>query len=452
MMYLLVFDSISSGTRACLYMPEGTLCAQAEAPLYPALTWSDTRAQELGPYPDEARTDFYSITGSADHFASGIQKLRWFQARQPDIYRKTAKMLQCKDYLAYKLTGRMYTDYSDASCTCAFDLQKRQWSSEVLNRFHIAASKLPDAVASNTIVGTISDRAAAETGLLAGTPVVIGGQDFVCSALGAGCVHPGDVYLSLGSSSWIAACTQKPILDQDCTMSNQIYPVPGTYLSMANLQGIGTVFKWLRNGILRYAEPETKDVEPYRNVYPYTGLGKRIAMSPPGANGLLFLPYLLEGAPNCPPWSSAAYIGLNWRHTQEDLLRAALEGVVFDLRFYLDRIHSVCGKTAPFLTIVGNAAHESEWLSLIADILGLPVKNTTLSGTPDPVGAAIIACNALGLYDDFDRAQQFWSVQHTFFPDTARHAYYNELYSVFLQSRRQLSPIQKQLHALSHQA
>lgn len=506
MMNLLVFDSISSGTRACLYTPEGTLCAQAYSPLpillsgckaqqdaadwwrsltactrqllqsadasqiaavsftaqcmcclcvdgagtplHPALTWSDTRARELGPYPCQDRTAFYTVTGSPDHFGSGIQKLRWFQVRQPDIYRKTAKMLQCKDYLAYKLTGRMCTDYSDACCTCAFDLVQRQWSAEVLARLDIAASKLPDAFPSNTIIGAVTDRAAAETGLAAGTPVVIGGQDFVCSALGAGCVHPGDIYLSLGSSSWIAACSEKPVLDRGCTMSNQIYPVPGTYLSIANLQGIGTVFKWLRNKILRYAEPDTNDVEPYRNLYPYTGLGQRIAQSRPGSNGLLFMPYLLEGAPNCPSWSSAAYIGLNWRHSQEDLLRAALEGVVFDLRTYLDLICSTARQAPPSITVVGSAAHESEWLQLIADILGLPVKNTTLSGTPDSIGAAIIAGNAIGVYDGFDEAHRFWSFQHTFYPDPARHSFYNRLYSVFLQSRQQLLPIQKELHTL----
>lgn len=508
MMNLLVFDSISSGTKACLYTPEGALCAEAyyplpillsgykaqqEAadwwkslvactrqllksadasqiaaisftaqcmcclcvddtgtPLYPALTWSDTRAQELGPYPYQERIAFYTITGSPDHFGSGIQKLRWFQAKQPNIYRKTAKMLQCKDYLAYKLTGRMCTDYSDACCTCAFDLVQRQWSPDVLSRLNIAGSKLPDAFPSNTIIGTVTDRAAAETGLIVGTPVVIGGQDFVCSALGAGCVHPGDIYLSLGSSSWIATCSEKPILDHNCTMSNQIYPVPGTYLSIANLQGIGTVFKWLRNKILRYAEPDTNDVDPYRNLYPYTGLGQRIVQSPPGSNGLLFLPYLLEDAPNCLPWSSAAYIGLNWRHSQEDLLRAALEGIVFDLRSYLDLICPTAEESTSSITVVGSAAHESEWLQLIADILGLPVKSTTLSGTPDSIGATIIAGNALGVYDHFDQSNCFWKFQRTFFPDFSRHIYYDKLYSIFLQSCQQILPIQKELYSLSN--
>jgi len=508
MKYLLIFDSISSGTRTCLYTADGNLVAQFLAPLplslsgyqaqqnaqdwwnslvygarqvsreidvtqiaaisftaqcmcclcvddsgtplYPALIWSDTRAQELGPSVLQHSATSYPFTGTADHYGSCIQKLNWFRNKQPQVYQNTFKMLQCKDYLAYRLTGRMCTDFSDACCSCAFDTRQQEWSLPVLHQLGLDPSKLPTALPSTAVIGSVSGQAAQETGLSVGTPVVIGGQDFVCSALGAGCVQSGDVYLSLGSSSWIAACSEQMIVDDIHSMSNQIFPVSNTYLSMANLQGVGTVFKWLRNRILRYATPETPCVDPYRNIYPYTGLAERIVQSPPGANGLLFLPYLLEHAPNHPdPWTSAAYIGLNWHHTQEDLLRAAAEGVVFDIKTYLDLIVRQTGKSPAEITVVGTASHEAELLQLISDILDVPIKNLSLRGTTDPIGAAILAGYGVGIYDNFAQASRFWSEEQHFQPNPARSAYYRQLYSVFQDACTQLSSVQKELFLLN---
>ena len=504
---LLVFDSVSSRTSACLYTADGRLISQTSvplplsldgnraqqdpgdwrasliasvrpitdafdpsriaavsftaqcmgclcvdgggSPLHPALTWSDTRAAELGPSALQDSPAQYAIAGTPDHFGSGIQKLNWFRGRRPEIYAKTAKVLQCKDYLAYCLTGRMCTDFSDASCSCAFDLKRRQWSRPILDRLQLDAGKLPDAFPSDAVVGSVSPRAASETGLAAGTPVVAGGQDFVCSALGAGCVHPGDIYISLGSSSWVAACSDHMILNRAYGISNQIFPGPDTYLSMANLQGPGTVFKWLRNRVLRYARPESSRVDPYRNLYPYTGLGKRLRQSPPGANGLLFLPYLLENAPNRPePWASAAYIGMTWRHSREDLLRAAAEGVIFDIKTYVDLLAQSAGGPPPELTVVGPASRETELLALMADILSIPIKTLSLEGTPDSVGAAILAGNGAGLFDGYDQAHRFWSVEKRFQPDPARSAYYRRLYPVFLDACANLLPLQRRLAEL----
>ena len=501
---LMVFDSVSSGTSAYLYTADGDLVSKAftplsislngsyaqqdprewwaslvsssrsitntfdaaqiaavsftaqcmcclcvdgnGTPLYPALTWSDTRAAELGSAVLQNGSAQYAVTGTPDHFGSSIQKLNWFRNRRPEIYARTAKALQCKDYLVYCLTGQMCTDFSDASCSCAFDLRQRQWCRSILDQLHLEAGKLPDAFPSDTVIGSVSRQAAAETGLTAGTPVVIGGQDFICSALGAGCIHPGDIYISLGSSSWVASCSNHMILDSTYGISNQILPGEGIYLSMANLQGVGTVFKWLRNRILRYANPESDHVDPYRNIYPYTGLGERLCQSPPGANGLLFLPYLLENAPNRPgPWASAAYIGMTWQHSQKDLLRAAAEGVIFDIKTYVDLFARCSGGTPPELTVVGAASRETELLQLMADILSIPIKTLFLKGSPDSVGATILAGNGIGLFDGYDQAHRFWSVSNCFQPEPARSAYYQQLYSLFLDASARLLPLQKRL-------
>lgn len=415
-------------------MSQVCLCVDRDGrPLHEAFTWSDTRSEEAGD-PIGVRysqKEVYEMTGLRNTPMSSIRKFYWIKQNWPQIYEKTWKMIQCKDYLAYCLTGQVYTDYSDASSTGALDVKKRCWSAEILDCVGIDAAKLPDIAESNQVIGTVTETAATAYGLHAGIPVTIGAGDILCSAVGAGCIHDRDVYMSLGSSSWVACCMDEPRLDDEMRSSINPHAIPGKYLGFVNYQTAGVVFKWLKNEVFRYDENGAREIQPYKNVFPYKGMEEQVRQSPVGANGLLFLPHVLEADPAHPEtYARGAYIGCDWRTTREDMMRAALEGVCFELRRFVEMF---CGEEKPAqVTITGIASHELYWLQMIADVLGVPVKNTNLHDTPDSIGAAVIAGQGVGIYPDFAQANFFRNFENVFQPNKENVEKYEKIYKIYL--------------------
>lgn len=432
--------SFSAMSQVCLPVDE------AGKPLGPAFTWSDSRAEEI---PDPLAGRFspeylHRLTGFPDTANSSIRKLFWLKEQSPEIYGRTACMLQCKDYLAWCLTGGFATDYTDAATTGALDLREKTWSGEVTEGLGIDRRKLPKLLPSHGIVGRVTKEAQEEFGIRAGTPVVMGAGDNVCSAVGAGCVCPGDVYMSLGSSSWVAACTEEPVLDEGLLFSVFPHAVPGRYLSFVNYQTAGVVFKWLKNAVFQYDPEGCREVLPYKNVYPYTGMEALVEAADPGAGGLIFLPHLLSGdSSHRESFARGAYLGLSWEHTRADMVRAALEGVTFELRFFLEAVMG--GRRPERLVVTGVASHERCWLQMLADVLGIPVCNTELHDTPDSVGAAVLAGYGIGIYENMDQADRFRKWEETFVPDSRRRLDYEALNGIYRKAFGAVSGIFREL-------
>lgn len=428
-------------------MSQVCLCVDKDGkPLGPAFTWSDSRAGEIPDPLEKIFSDQYlhRLAGFPNTPNSSIRKLYWIRKMWPEVYNKTACMLQCKDYLAYLLTGIMATDYTDAATSGALDIEHGVWAAEIIEGLGLDRKKLPKLLPSHAIVGRVTKEAEGRFGIPEGTPVVMGAGDNVCSAIGAGCVEPGDVYMSLGSSSWVAACTEKPVFDDDLLFSVFPHGVSGRYLSFVNYQTAGVIFKWLKNAILQYDPEGCREVLPYKNVYPYTAMEEFVRASTPGAGGLVFLPHLLAGdSSHRESWARGAFIGLSWQHTRADVVRAALEGVTFELRYFLE---AVVGERKPkSLTVTGIASHERVWLQILADVLGIPVKNTELHDTPDSIGAAVLAGQGIGDYENFDRADDFRTFEETFFPDDGRHESYEALYEIYRNAFSGISETLKEL-------
>ncbi|WRS27735.1 FGGY-family carbohydrate kinase [Oscillospiraceae bacterium MB08-C2-2] len=431
--------SFTAQTMVCL-------CVDREGnPLRPAITWSDRRSGEIedslaGRYDALA---IRNITGGRNKPENSLRKLAWIREKEPEIYAKTYKMLQCKDYLMLKMTGRFVTDYSDASCTGGFDIGKFDWSRELVEALGLDRAKLPEVFPSTHVVGGITPQAATETGLLAGTPVVLGGQDFACAAVGAGCVEEGQAYLSAGSSSWISMASGSPLKAEG--FDNLAHAVPGLLCPLASVQELGTVFKWLKNRIFQYDPAFTGDtnVYTYKNIYPYTGMEELVRASEPGAGGMLYLPYLLGNtAGMADSFARGAYVGLRVEHTREDMLRAALEGITFHLNGLLEKVRQDTAIHA--MRVVGNACTEAQWLQIMAGVFGMPLEHFSRPGTADSFGAAILAGVGIGLYSDFKQAHRFARWQ-TVSPDPALVRAYEKLFPLFRQSYQGLRGVFEQL-------
>ncbi len=362
---------------------------------------------------------FYGITGHRVSTSYTLEKLMWLRDQESEVFARTAKTLCAKDYINCRLTGRMATDFSDASGTNAFDLNRFEWSSEVLDAAGISADMFPEPQESSTLLGGITADAARATGLLKGTPVAVGGGDGSCAGVGVGCVRPGTAYNYLGSSSWIALTVKEPIVDPLMRTMNWAHCVPGYLHPSGTMQTAGATHKWIKETLCANEIAEAAQ----RGCDPYELIDQAIESVPPGARGLIFLPYLLgERTPWWNPEARAAFIGASLETRHEDFLRAALEGVSLNLGIIVE----IFRKHVPIecITVIGGGARSRVWRQIHADVFGCPVESLNYLEEATSMGAAVIGGVAAGIFPDFNVIDRFVQVRDRALPDAKRHALY----------------------------
>jgi xylulokinase len=423
-------------------MMNGMLAVDAKGtPLRSAIIWADQRATAEAEYLAEqcgGMTRVYRRTGHRPGASYTAAKMLWLKGHQPDLYARTHQVLQAKDYAAYKLSGAFATDYSDASSTNLFDLEQRDWAEDMIRALGLDPQKLPPPLPSSTIVGQVTPKAAAQTGLLTGTPVVIGGGDGACATVGAGCVRPGDAYNYIGSSSWIAVTAKLPLHDPQMRTFTFAHLDPALYFPTGTMQCAGGAYDWLER-LLR-GEGEMKL---------YDEMNAAAAAIAPGARGLLFLPYLIgERSPHWNPLARGVFAGLTMAHGRAEMARAVLEGVAFNLKMILDAFLEQ-GASIQAMRLIGGGAQSGLWRQILADVYGLPVLRPALLAEATSLGAAIAGGVGVGLFSDFGVARQIVRVQEGERPDLARQERYTELYDLFQRTYTALEPIFDELVTLA---
>jgi xylulokinase len=408
-------------------------------PLRSALIWADMRAG------DEAQTivegvgmeEAYRITGHRASSSYSGAKMLWIRKHQPEIFRQTYKFLQAKDFVVARLTGNFVTDYSDASGTNLYDLQAWQWSEVILDAVQLDRALLPELYASIDVVGEVTSQVAAEVGLVTGTPVVIGGGDGSCAAAGAGVVREGSAYNYIGSSSWIGLATKTPIFDPAMRTFTWAHLVPGMFSPCGTMQAAGGSYQWLRDnvGLLE------KEAGAKLGISAYELMNLQAAQSPPGAAGLLFLPYLLgERSPRWNPKARGAFLGLTMKHTRADMIRAGLEGITFNLRVILE---AFLDQNTPVeaMRVIGGGARGRVWRQIMADIYGLPVLRPAILEEATSMGAAIAGGIGVGIFADFSVAERLTPIVDTCVPDLALKSGYDRQFALFNRAYAALEPL-----------
>ena len=341
-----------------------------------------------------------------------LAKVLWVKAHAADVYQQSRWMLLPKDWLRYRLTGQIAAEVSDASTTAAFDLHERQWCGEILAALEVDEGLFPRLVDSPAVVGAVTRAAAEQTGLAAGTPVVAGGGDMPCMILGAGVIEPGVIGLGIGTAAHATAFAETldpRAFDQLWPMC---HPIPGKYAWLGCSFTGGASLKWFKEEFGgRYDE-----------------LTAAAAAVPAGAEGVFFMPWL-EGRATPRPDARArgGFVGLSLGHTKGHLVRAVLEGVVFDLRHSLDCFAEI-GLPIDELRIGEGGSHSEVWRQIQADILGRDVVRIATDDL-SAVGAAMLAGVGSGLYADFATAcQRVVKLAETVRCDRARAAEYQRAF------------------------
>ncbi len=421
-------------------MMNGALPVDAAGePLRPAIIWADQRASaeaELLAHRCGAER-VYRITGNRATPSCTAAKLLWLQRHQPAVYAATRYFLQTKDYAAFLLTGEIATDASDASNTNLFDLEARAWAADMVEAAGLDAAKLPPIYPSSAVIGHVTREAAQLTGLASGTPVVIGGGDGACATVGAGAIRPGDAYTYIGSSAWMAVVAQRPLFDPQMRTFNLAHLDPALYFPLGAMQAAGGALDWFER-LLR-GEAQEGGGTPLPPLY--DELAEAAAAVPPGAHGLLFLPYLMgERSPYWDAGARGAFIGLSMAHGRPELARAVLEGVALNLRLILEALQSQ-GAAIPAMRLIGGGARLSLWRQILADVLGLPILLPDLLAEATSLGAAIAGGVGVGVYPDFSVAQRFVRTHLGEQPDPVRHEQYVALLPRFGAAYRALAAV-----------
>jgi xylulokinase len=248
-------------------------------------------------------------------------------------------------------------------------------------------------------------------------------------------VGAGDAYTYIGSSAWIATALESPLYDPQMRTFTFVHPDPRLYFAVGAMQSAGGAFDWL---VRLLTGTEGGDREFYRQ------LDEAAAAIPPGAGGLLFLPHLIgERSPHWNPLARGAFVGLSMPHGRGAVSRAVLEGVAFNLRAILDAFRSQ--EEIAAMRLIGGGAASPVWRQIIADVYGVPILRPQLLAEATSFGAAIAAGVAVGLYPGYEVARRFVVANRAEQPDPARHAVYDEVYALFLDTYRALEPIYARL-------
>lgn len=364
--------------------------------LYPFISWhcGRTLAQRQQVSERVGDTEIFCITGYHNYHINTANRLLWFRQNRPDILKETRHWLQVQDYVAYRLSGRFSTECTIASTTMLLDLGKRAWSERMLEAAEVDAAILPEAQEAGTRIGEVTEAAAAATGLKAGTPVVTGGHDCEMAVLGAGAENDA-TWIDITGTWEILIATVSEFRPQPehhaAGLDFECHALPGQWICQS-LMIAGGVTEWVRANFYR----DFSDADVYQTMF-------REAEG--GSSGVYLLPaFMLGMGPDASRHALGTVLGLQTMTSRGQIVRAALEGLCFQLYKQVDAVAGAVGRRPSRLRVVGGGQKSPLWLQLKADITGLPVEITT---HPEVtlLGAAMLAGIGGGVYRDIADAR-----------------------------------------------
>jgi xylulokinase len=433
---------LSGQSLGCIPLDEDNQLLETFVPI-----WSDGRAEaEANAFFDSVdRGDWYHMTGNG--FPPPLYtlfKILWLRNHEPDVFLRARTIIGSKDYINFRLTGRILTDQSYASGSGVYDLKARRYSPDLLAAAGLDARLLPRIVASTDTIGEILPEAARFLDLPQGVKVIAGGVDNGCMALGASTFAEGDSFLAMGSSSWINVSSAEPLLDGVVKPYVFDHVVPGMYLSATSIFSSGTSLKWVRDKLMQdiaqKAEAEGQDA--------YDAITELALSVSRGAKGLLFVPTLgggtsFEGGPAV----RGGFVGLGLQHGRAEIMRATFEGIALALRVALDELRHM-RPLRDEIVMVGGGARSAPWRQILADILGCTVLKTTIDQQAAALGAAALAFVGLGRWPDFSRLRTLTATIERNVPDPAAVPVYEAALRAFRVAARQQRELSEPISAL----
>jgi xylulokinase len=359
----------------------------SHVPVYPVLPWLDRRAEEEARALEKeaGREQLAAVAGRRAAAERPAAIARWMRGHEPEAWARTAWVCTLKDYLVFRLTGRLASDEPHASYSLLFDVLAKRWDPGLCDLAGVRRSRLPEVVPSPVVIGRVQSAAAEVTALPAGIPVVAGGPDGTLAALGAGLTMPAVGVDVTGTTDVVFACLREPKLDPGGGLVTNVHACPERWLLGGPTTTTGGMLAWFAEHIVRETD--------------FVRLTAEAEAVLPGAEGVRCFPALSgDRTPVWDPRVRAAFLGLGLAHRRSHCVRAILEACACVVR-RVQRAIVALGEALEEMRVVGGAVESPLWSQIRADVLGVPVRSMPVRNASS-LGAAILAAAAVGIHAD----------------------------------------------------
>ena len=366
-------------------------------------------------------------------------KVLWFKKNMPQVYENARYFLQSNSFIAYKLTGNVSQDKSQGYGHYFYDLKNCRYDNDLAGEMEIDINKFPEIYDCHDVVGTVSDSAAAETGLKAGTPVVAGGLDAACGTLGAGVFKPGQTQEQGGQAGGMSICADSPLFHEKLILGNHV--LPGLWLLQGGTVGGGASMKWFAEqfgGAFDHPVPAGHP-SPEGNIL--KEIDNEAAQTSAGSDGLVFLPYLAgERSPIWNPNAKGVYFGITFDKSRGHFARATMEGVAYSLLHNLDTA-AESGANVDVLRSMGGASNSQLWTQIKADVTERTIEVPD-SDAATCLGAVLLAGMGIGMVTNIaETIEKTVKVKRVYKPNPANFDVYEKGYKTYIELYERLEDL-----------
>jgi len=425
-------EQIKAVAISSLYGGSGIPVDQDLQPLHPCLIWMDRRANAevewVRGHVDQARLQ--AITGNGMDSYYGFTKMLWLREHRPEVWSKIHYFLPPNAYIAYLLSGEVAVDHSAAgNIGGVYDVKRRAWSEETLEMLGIPSRMMPARlVDSSAVVGGLLPQWSEQLGLSSGTPIVAGGVDAAVATFAAGVTRPGNHVAMMGTSMCWGYVNETVDARHGLISMPHVFDGAQELYVFGGAITAGASVTWFLEQFCE-ADRQTALAEGHGDLHRV--LETAALQLPAGADGLLFLPYLMgERSPVWDAKASGAFVGLSLFHTRAHMYRAVLEGVAFALAHNIEAGARGARQLDPQLIVVGGAAHSDLWMQIIADITGYPVL-TIEQEVEAALGAALLAGVGIGAVGREEAVRGWVTLRERALPDPQRQTLYRRQFDLY---------------------
>jgi xylulokinase len=397
-------------------VPAMVLLDASGQPLRPSIQQNDARSivevNELRASVDSK--EFFSVTGGVPNQQNIDPRWRWLRKYEPEVIERAAHLLGSYDYIVYRLTGQFSLEENWAAESGLYDITQHRWHTPYLVQAELSDAILPPVNKATTIVGSISEQVAAQTGLRVGTPVVAGSADHVAAALASGLTQSGDILLKFGGAGDLLYCDQRP--DPDPHFYFDYHDIPGLTLISGCMATSGSLVKWFARELADSTPPATLDVEA--------------ATIPAGAGGIIALPYFLgEKTPIFDPSARGVFAGVMLHHTRAHLYRAVLESVCYGFMHHLTLLQEAQRPIRRILAADGGSRSKL-WMQIAANVTGQQLQ-VVAGEAASALGAAYVAAMGVGMFDQWQDITSFIIQGALYEPQSAEVERYRQGFELY---------------------
>lgn len=366
-----------------------------------------------------------------------LWKYKWVETHEPEVFKKVYKWLDVGDYLLYCCTGKIVRTPDTAFATFLYDTRKGKegWNKGLLKMYKVNPEHLPEIIDNTEVVGGLLPEAAKEMGLLEGIPVFAGGGDVTFVNIGAGSSEVGDTHIYIGTSGWVSTFLDHQVVDPIKMMASVLSCKNGYFNLYAELETAGKCYEWALGNLvldeigIYIDDPNSNFESMCINIYDY--IASRIEKVPPGANGVIFTPWMQGN--RCPFEDDKAggmFFNLNIKNKKVDMIRAVLEGICYHMRWMLEGQDKKV-KTSNTIRFVGGGALSPVVCQMMADITGRTIETVNNTQEVGAIGAAILVAAGIKGEDVFELSKQYVKVKQSYEPNPANREVYQRQYNVF---------------------